>query len=139
MYDMTIDMSSPSERSELLRAITDLRGPHRFRISRGNADRSNQQIRFYRGILIPAFRRYMLAQGEVWSTDAIHDMFGLKFLQEPKHHPITHEKIGDTVRSTSDLTKHEMSEFLELLITWMQTDFGITIKPFRQFAGEESR
>ncbi len=82
-------------------------GQYRIIIEDSKAKRSNQQNRYYRGIVLPLIAE---ETGED-DTDALHDFFKEKFL------PTKYETVlGEKIKRDKTTTKLNKSEFTEYLL-----------------------
>src|SRR5690349_6260788 len=80
---LPIDMSNVKSRTALLKVLNTLHGPHKVTITQVRRIRSLAQNNFYWGVVIPAFRNYLLSQGSIYSTETLHEMLKERFLKEP--------------------------------------------------------
>lgn len=95
-------------------------------ISAEQPTRSNQANRFYWGVVVP-----LIAEHLGYQKDELHEALKQKFLSldaEPDAHGLMR------ARSTASMTKKEFGDFLENVITWAGSEFGIEIPEPRDYA-----
>jgi hypothetical protein len=122
-----IDCSNPGERARFLRAFSALRGVHTITVTRNRKLRSNEQNRLYWGVYVSAFRLHLAAQGEPLTDNLIHEMLKTRFLRETVFHPVTGEVLGERVKSTTELSTTEFSEYLDNIAAFLADTFGIEL------------
>lgn len=135
---LNIQMSSPSEKSVLFKALSGLHGMYTIDIKQARKLRSTAQNRLYWGCYVAALRNHLLKQGDVISDDLIHDIYKNKFL--PARPIISHatgELIGMVGGSTTDLSTVEFNEYLDRIQAYLAETFGIELPGIGEFAPEE--
>jgi hypothetical protein len=130
-----IDMSNPSEKSVLFKALSGLRGMYSIDIKQARKLRSSAQNRLYWAVYVAALRNHLLRQGEVISDDLVHELYKNKFLRrtlvdqgDRRNHwqcdPLHHR--AHTV---------EFNEYLDKIQAWLSDSFGIELPGIRNFRG----
>jgi hypothetical protein len=108
------------ERKALDRFLLTLAGkPAELTVKRARATRSNQQNRFWWGVLVPA-----IAEHCGYTNDEMHEALKHKFLRldaDPDKHGLVR------VRSTATLDTKEFTDLIENVVTWAGVEFGLDI------------
>lgn len=108
------------QRREMDRWIATLKGQAVvITIKREHATRSNQQNRYWWGVVVP-----LIAEHLGYTNDEMHEALKYKFLRtEAEAAPTDLPKI----RSTTSLNTKEFTDLIENVITWAGSEFGIEI------------
>jgi hypothetical protein len=89
-------------------------------IEKTRKDRSNQQNRYYRGIVCKILGGYL-----GYETEEMHEVFASMFLKDYK-------TVGETeyeyIRSTTTLSTVEMNDYIEECRRFASKEFGIVIE-----------
>lgn len=88
-------------------------------IKQERATRSNQQNRYWWGVVVP-----LIAEHLGYTNDEMHEALKYKFLRlEAESAPADLPKI----RSTASLNTKEFTDLIENVITWAGSEFGLQI------------
>lgn len=121
----------------VLRRIGTLSGLWRIELVRYRARRTDAQNRYYFGVLVTAFADYLSEQDyEITTREHAHELIKGKFLIVDVVHPTTGESIGRRVRSTTELSVEEFSEYIDRCRAWLLDFFGIIVPDPEPFIPE---
>lgn len=105
---------TPDNRQRLQRQIGSLEGSYRIEISPTRPTRSVKQNAFYWGVIIASLWEWLRDQDwTIGSDEAAHEMLKARFLATTIINKRTGEVIGRRVRSTTELTTEEFSDYVE--------------------------
>jgi hypothetical protein len=121
--ELTIDMGDAADRLRLWDELRQLKGEHRFTI-RACRVRTSPQNRLYWGQVVREFAKFLRAQGQPRTAMQCHRMLATKFLMQSVC-DADGVYIADEVRSTTDLSVEEFSEYIENCVVWLADTFGI--------------
>jgi hypothetical protein len=125
--ELIIDLSEPTEKVRLSEFCSRLRGKQRITAVQYRPRRTDPQNRLYWGVIVEALRNFLREQGEAYTAEEVHGILKHKFLRKTVHDPLTGQPIGETTRSTTELTIQEFNEYIEFCTTWLNEMFGIVI------------
>lgn len=96
-------------------------------IQKLRSKRSNQQNRFYHGVVIPIAQDAFRELGYIMTKEETHEWIKSKFI-EPK--PMANkdgEFIGNFRPTTTDMTKTEFMDYIQQIQIWFAQTLGVTI------------
>lgn len=126
--EIIINFDKESDKRRLWAALRKCAGGvFRITIKRNRKRRTNPQNRYYFGVIVSMFSEYMREQGEPLTTDQAHHMLAGMFLRMTVMNPKTHLPMGDTVRSTTELTTEEFAVYIEHCVCWMADFLDIVV------------
>lgn len=131
--DTIIDFDNADLKKSVLRSIGTFTGQYKVKVLPTKPQRSGPQNRFYHAAIVEPFADFLRDQDySVTSHDEAHEILKGKFLTVDVCDPLTGEVIAHRVRSTTDLSTEEMSEYCERCRAWLLDFFGIvTEEPAR--------
>ena len=88
---------------------------------------SLKQHKYYRGVVLEAVWLFLRGSGYNYDRGEVHAMLAYKFLKDNLI-GLGGEIIGEYVKSTADLSEHEMYEFTEDVRQWAAEVLKIDIK-----------
>ena len=119
---------TPAKKREIIASIGTLAGVYEVTIEPRRETRSNQQNRYFHGVIVEMFHAFLKEQDfEHNSREAAKGFLKAKLLLQDLVDPATGEVIGRRVRSTAELTTEEMTDFIERARTWLADFFGIIV------------
>lgn len=127
--ELTVNMSNPPEKHQLLERLRSLQGEYRVDILRHRKRRSDRQNRYYWPCFVQVFGDFLRAQGEEITDDEVHTLFKAKFLRTTVVNRDTGEVVGQKIRSTTDLDTEEFNDYLENVAKWLAENVGIIVPP----------
>lgn len=83
--------------------------------------RSNEQNRYYWGVVIPIIRRGLKDIGEFWSYEDVHLALKMKFLK------VNYDFGLDLTPSTTKLSSDAMTQYLENIRAWAWDNLKVSI------------
>lgn len=89
--------------------------------------RSNPQNRYYWSTIIVIMQNCLKSTGNMFSLEDTHELLKLRFL---KHSFLINEETGECVervKSTTELSTIEFSEYVEQIQQWCAEMFGVVI------------
>lgn len=121
-----IDLDNTDNKRRLMLQIGTLRGVYEVDIQPRRLTRSLAQNRYWWAVVCQSFSDFLKEQDyEACSLEMGHEILKAKFLMVPLVDPTTGEVIAHRVRSTTELTTAEFSEFMDNARAWLQDFFGI--------------
>lgn len=127
LIEQFVDLGNAEVKRALMRTIGTLTGPYDVTLKPRRATRSNQQSRYYFGVVVRSFTDFLKDQGQQVSTEEAHDLLKAKFLSRELVNLDTGEPIGATLRSLTELDVNEMARFIDSCIRWLEEVFGIVV------------
>lgn len=114
--------------NDIRKAIAQLEGENvEITIKRAKTKRTLPQNSFYFGCVVPIIRQGLKDLGYTMTLSETHEFLKDKFLQEELVHPETSEFIGKRTKSTTELSKGEMVEYINNIMDFSATILGIVI------------
>lgn len=98
-------------------------------IARSKSKRSDPQNKFYHAGVVPIVKQGLKDLGYIMTLAETHEFLKDKFLQEEMVHPETAEVIGKRTKSTTELSKMEMVEYIDSIIQFSAEILGVVIEP----------
>lgn len=95
-------------------------------IERKKNKRSHQQNRYLHA-LFTIFRNELNLLGNHFTSEHVKDLCKAKFATIDVVNEATGEVIGQRIKGTSEMTKTELSEFVEQIIIWAADMFSIKL------------
>ena len=128
--DRVVNFSNLAEKRELLGELGKLRGLWRLTAAERKRRRTLSQNAYYHGPLLGAFLAASLENGNVMTHDDCHEWLKAKFLTVKG--VAVNRQTGETseqdyVKSTTQLSVAEMSEYIEKCIAWIGEFFGVAV------------
>ena len=127
--DVELNLSDPNTKRNLMVRIGSLSGPYALDLRPIRPTRSQQQNRFYWGVLVESFRQAQADQGVYPSSELVSTLFKVKCggLVERMFSKTTGELLVEDFRSTTTYSVDEMSEYLERVIAYLATEHNIVV------------
>ena len=115
-----------TNRSKIVQILESFEGKRiEITFQRANKKRSNEQNRYYWGVIVPMFQQGIFdCFGEIWDIKTTHEHLKSNFNREEKVNKKTGE-IVSLIKSTSQNSTIEMEEYHENIRTWMLTNMDI--------------
>ena len=114
MIDDVFNMDDGKIKRTLIDHVRGLEGSHRVSICKYRPRRSDRQNRYYWPCFVKPFSDWLTeSQGEPVTPEQAHECLKRTFLNKLLIHPRTGEVIGETTRSTTELTTVEFNEYLD--------------------------
>jgi hypothetical protein len=136
----SIDMTQADNKRRVIQSVGVLTGLYEVTIEPRRSTRSNQQNKWYWACLVRAFGEYMRDQDyDITSDDECHEFLKARFLATTVVNKTTGEVLGRRVKSTTELTTEQFSDYCERCRAWMADFFGIIVpvpEPFHSRTGE---
>lgn len=124
-----IDLSTIDNKRRLIAQIGTLTGIYEVEICPRRNMRSNAQNAWYWSCIAPALAEYLSAQDyEITTAEEAHEFLRARFLAVTVANKQTGVAIGRRVRSTTELTTEQFSDYCERCRTWMADFFGIIVE-----------
>lgn len=123
--ELIVDFDRPADVSRLSAFMRSCKGKNRVTVKRLRARRTNPQNRMYWGLVVASLVKYLAEQGESYTAEEVHHIFGAKFLRVSVIDRRTGEVVGETIRSTTKLSIEEFSSFIEQCVAWLADMFDI--------------
>lgn len=121
-----LDLSDRDMKQRFIRWIGTLAGAYEVEVRPRRNTRSLQQNAYYWACVVTPLADFLSAQDyELNTPEDAHEILKAKFLTTPVINPETGEIIGRIVRSTTDLSTEEMTDYIERARAWMLDFFGI--------------
>ena len=98
-------------------------------IKKARSKRSDSQNKFYHAGVVPIVKQGLKDLGYIMTLAETHEFLKDKFLQEEMVHPETAEVIGKRTKSTTELSKMEMVEYIDSIIQFSAEILGVVIEP----------
>lgn len=122
------DFDRPDERRKALACVGALSGRHRIELTPYRARRSDPQNRWYWGCIVSAFYAFLHEQDyNINHPEQAHELIKAKFLTVDVASKTTGEVIAQRVRSTTELSTAEFSDYCERTRAWLLDFFGIVV------------
>lgn len=122
------NLDNATEKRALLVRIGALRGPWRVELTHYRARRSDRQNRWYWPCVVTAFAQYLTEQDfEITTKEQAHEVLKAKFVTVDVINKSTGEILGQRVRSTTELSTAEFSDYCERCRAWLLEFFGIVV------------
>lgn len=122
------NFDNAADKRMVLRRIGTLSGLWRLELMPYRARRTDAQNRYYWGVLVAAFRDYLNQQDyEITRAEQVHELLKCKLLTVDVANPATGEIIGQRVRSTTELSVEEFTDYVERARAWLLDFFGIIV------------
>ncbi len=128
-HERIINFEDHRQVAQLTAGLRQMKGRWRIDFTKYRKRRTDPQNRYYYGVIVKEFHRFLRDQGETYTRDRAHRILAAKFLREQETDPITGKPLVETVRSTADLNVEEFGEYIELCIAWLADFFGIVVPP----------
>lgn len=131
------DISNENELMPLMKDIMDALQKGRFVVCevRSKSSKTLEQLGYYYGVILPRVQAKFREDGNLYSLAELNDFFNDMFYYEEV---IIADKLIKRRKSKSGATKEEMSEFLNNVIIWCQTE-GIYIPEPNTFETGEQK
>lgn len=129
-FKLTLDCSDAEKKARAVREfaafVGKATGVYEFDGEPKKNTRSLQQNKWYWGVIVQLFYEFLRDQDyEITSPDAAHGFIAAKLLREELINPATGEVIGRRIRSTTELSTAEFSDYCERARAWLADFFGI--------------
>lgn len=99
--------------NQIVEAVSSFEGKDcLFTIEPIKKNRSNQQNRYYHGVVIPIVKNCLKDAGYIMNNDNVHDLLKLKFLREVL---FINESTGDITERTKSTTELSTSAFMDYI------------------------
>ena len=98
-------------------------------LERSKTKRSHPQNKFYWSAVVPIIRQGLKDLGYTMTLEESHDFLKDKFLRQELVNQDTGEVLGTRTRSTTELSKVEMVEYIDNIMEFSATILGIVIPP----------
>jgi len=97
--------------NQIVEAVSSFEGKDcMFTIEPVKNKRSNQQNRYYHGVIIPIVKKCLKDAGYIMSNEDVHDLLKMKFLRETL---FVNEDTGDITERTKSTTELSKSAFMD--------------------------
>jgi hypothetical protein len=119
MTDLLINFDDQNDKARLHSVLKHLKGRHAVSIKKQRNNRSNNQNRYYWGVVLA-----YLADETGYTKDEIHQLMQKRFLKYVK------DVLGVTeefVRSTTSLNTLEMMEYIDQICIFAISELGVYI------------
>lgn len=130
------------DKRKIMSHIGALKGPHKIHIQSCRPTRSLSQQAYYWGVHIPMFTAWITENwGQATSGLDAHEILKQKYLRKTIIDPNTGEAF-DTVRSTTQLSTLEFTQFLEHVEEFLADYCGLVVPPagvYESAQAEENR
>lgn len=122
-----VDGSPKRNRTELVQAFRAFEGLDvTITIEKAKKKRSDQQNRYYHGVIIPLIQDAINTQtGDYWEREMIHNFLREKFLKSDWH--IGNGVLETRTKSTTELSTTEFCEYADSCVEWAREQLGIEI------------
>jgi hypothetical protein len=121
-----LDLSDRDMKRRFVAWVGTLVGAWEVDIKPRRNTRSLAQNAFYWSCVCTPFADFLSAQDyELNTPEEAHEILKAKFLTRPVVRPDTGELIGRIVRSTTDLSTEEMTDYIERCRAWLLDFFGV--------------
>lgn len=116
--------------NDIRKAIAELEGKNvEITIKQARSKRSLPQNAYYHSCIVPIIRQGLKDLGYTMTLSESHEFLKDKFLQDELVHPETSEFLGKRTKSTTELSKGEMVEYIDNIMDFSATILGIVIPP----------
>lgn len=119
MIDLLINFDDQNDKAKLFGILKHLKGTHAVGIKKYRQQRSNNQNRYYWGVVLA-----YLAEETGYTKDEVHQLMQKRFLKYTKDVFDTSEEF---VRSTTSLNTLEMQEYLDQICIFAISELGVYI------------
>ena len=124
--DAILDFDNGAIKADVLRKLGTYRGQYKVKVLPTRPQRSSNQNRWYHAAIVQPFAEFLTDNGyEVIGHDEAHEIIKAKFLRVDVCDPGTGEVVAERVRSTTDLSTEEFSDYCERARAWLLDMFGI--------------
>lgn len=136
--DVEVNMSDAPTKRALMTRVGTLQGLYALDLRPIRPTRSQQQNRFWWGVLVKSFVDFNREQNIPCRSENVSMMFKRECggLTDPVYNPKTGELVSEEFRSTTDYSVEDMSGLIERTIEWLSSNAGIEIpeglRPQRQ-------
>lgn len=97
--------------NQIVEAVSSFEGKECFfTIEKIKNKRSNQQNRYYHGVIIPIVKNCLKEAGYLMTNEDVHDLLKMKFLRETL---FINEDTGDITERTKSTTELSKSDFMD--------------------------
>lgn len=121
------DLDNDTQRRALLTEIGALRGQWRVELTAYRRRRTDAQNRYYWGVEVALFYAFLRAQDyNITRPEHAHQLIAAKFLTVDVYGP-TGVPIAQRIRSTTELSTAEFTDYIERSRVWLQDFFGIVV------------
>lgn len=126
-----INMNDPRSRALFLSQFGLLRGPVRITAETRRRHVTNPQRAYYFQVLVRAYQKYFLAQGQVFSLQLCHEMLKRKLLErqpvyDKRTGELLYEQVG-SIADSGDVNASQMTDYMErvkVYLTELEIDIG---------------
>ena len=116
--------------NDVRRALNSFEGQNvEIVIKKARSKRSLPQNAYYFSGVVPIVKQGLKDLGYIMTLSETHEFLKDKFLQEEMIHPDTGEVIGKRTKSTTELSKMEMVEYIDSIIQFSAEILGVVIEP----------
>ena len=119
MIDLLINFDDQNDKARLFGLLKHLKGHHAVGIKKHRHQRSNNQNRYYWGVVLA----YM-AEETGYTKDEVHQLMQRRFLKYAKD---VLDGSEEFVRSTSSLNTLEMQEYIDQICIFAISELGVYI------------
>lgn len=126
---LEINFNSLDQKRILYQTLRGMRGIQRITITEAKRQRTCQQNRYYFGVVVHLFHRFLNDQGEALTKEQTHELMKAKFLRETVINHETGEVIGERIKSTTELSTKDFAAYVDQCIAWLADMFGIVCPP----------
>jgi len=133
-----IDHDDALQRARFLSRAGNLRGKWVWTAKEYVPVRSLSANRFWWGVVIPAFQRYMRDHGQFFEKEEIHEFFLQKLAAKTLIDPVTGE-VTTIGRRSSKMDKIDFAQLSNDAIGWMHDRHGIDMPQQADFAPARKR
>lgn len=125
-----INFSDAGQKKLAVHYVKSLEGLHYFQISKLKDQRTLSQNAYYWGIVLHHVAAGIReAWGEECDSDRAHCICGREFLTVPVVNRTTGEIVANRTKSTSELSKEQMMEYLDSICLWASESLRTEIPP----------
>ena len=126
-----INLDDPQSKGALLRDIRERHGRYRVSIVRFRPRRSDEQNALYWVAYIGPITDHLLAEGFEVTENDVHEHLKKLFLRKSIINLKTGEVLGETVRSTTELTTEEFGDYLTKIEALAAERWGLQLQSNR--------
>lgn len=141
--DLVVNFDEDADKRKLWGVLRTLKGRHRVEVARYRPRRSDQQNKWYWGVIMPmAAHALTESQGETFDPETAHQFFKALFLSRPVVDRRSGELLTNIVGSSAVLDTARYTEYVEQVRQWMAEYLGVVVPDPEAFGaayGSEKR